>query len=235
VVSKVNPPSETRLEELRDAEEVTAALTELEDSPVDLDGLRLEIKQLEELVDRLGKGRGSRGAGLLTGLDSILVGRTYDKMIIFPEFIETQQSLAAALEQNGYTVAVFNGQMSLDEKEEAVQRFRGRDQILISTEAGGEGRNFQFCHLMVNYDLPWNPMRVEQRIGRLDRIGQKHPVRIYNLYCQDTVEERVLDVLQHRIGLFEESVGSLDPILGEVERDIERLVLSRVTDLDKEF
>jgi SNF2 family DNA or RNA helicase len=232
---KAKPPSESRLEELRDAEEATAALTELESSPVDIESLRLEIKQLEELVDRLGKVRDSKAAELLAALDAIFDERPDEKLVIFTQFIETQQFLAAALEQNGYTVAVFNGQMSLDEKEEAVRRFRGRDQILISTEAGGEGRNFQFCHLMVNYDLPWNPMRVEQRIGRLDRIGQKHPVRIYNLYCQDTVEERVLDVLQHRIGLFEESVGSLDPILGEVERDIERLVLSRVTDLDKEF
>ncbi len=125
--------------------------------------------------------------------------------------------------------------MGLEEKEEAVRRFREHDQILISTEAGGEGRNFQFCHLMVNYDLPWNPMRVEQRIGRLDRIGQKHAVYIYNLYCEGTVEQRVLDVLDRRIGLFRESVGSLDPILGEVERDIERLVLSHVDRFDETF
>ena len=130
---------------------------------------------------------------------------------------------------------MFNGQMSLDEKEEAVRSFKAQDQILISTEAGGEGRNFQFCHLMVNYDLPWNPMRIEQRIGRLDRIGQKLPVRIYNLFCEETVEERVLEVLERRIGLFQESVGSLDPILGEVERDIERLVLSDAAAFDAEF
>jgi superfamily II DNA or RNA helicase len=232
---KVKPPNETRLEELRDAEEATAALTELEYSPVGVEGLWLEIKQLEELVDRLGKVRDSKAAELLDAVDAIFTERPDEKLVIFTQFIETQQFLAAALKQNGYTVSVFNGQMSLDEKEEAVRRFRGRDQVLISTEAGGEGRNFQFCHLMVNYDLPWNPMRVEQRIGRLDRIGQKRPVRIYNLYCQDTVEQRVLDVLEHRIGLFEESVGSLDPILGEVERDIERLVLSDVADFDKEF
>jgi SNF2 family DNA or RNA helicase len=234
-IPKTKPPTETRLEELRDAEEATAALTELEYSPVDVEGLWLEIKQLEELVDRLGKVRDSKAAELLTALDAIFGERPDEKLLIFTQFIETQQFLAAALEQNGYTVSVFNGQMSLDEKEEAVRRFRGRDQILISTEAGGEGRNFQFCHLMVNYDLPWNPMRVEQRIGRLDRIGQQQPVRIYNLYCQDTVEQRVLDVLQHRIGLFEESVGSLDPILGEVERDIERLVLSDAADRDRAF
>ena len=139
------------------------------------------------------------------------------------------------MRRNGYTVSMFNGRMSLDEKEESVRSFKAQDQILISTEAGGEGRNFQFCHLMVNYDLPWNPMRIEQRIGRLDRIGQKLPVRIYNLFCEDTVEERVLEVLERRIGLFQESVGSLDPILGEVERDIERLVLSDAAAFDAEF
>src|SRR5262249_49925966 len=87
----------------------------------------------------------------------------------------------------------------------------------------------------VNYDLPWNPMRIEQRIGRLDRIGQKNPVLIYNLFCEGTVEERVIEVLEKRIGLFEESVGSLDPILGEIERDIERLVLSHAAGFDAEF
>ena len=120
-------------------------------------------------------------------------------MLIFTQFIETQEFLARTLEMNGYSVAVFNGQLSLDQKEHSVRRFRDPEgaQILLSTEAGGEGRNFQFCHILVNYDLPWNPMKVEQRIGRLDRIGQTRPVFIYNLACTDTVEERVLDLLDH--------------------------------------
>src|SRR5258708_36475941 len=88
---------------------------------------------------------------------------------------------------------------------------------------------------MVNYDVQWNHMRIEQRIGRLDRIGQKQEVRIYNLFCEGTVEERVIEVLEQRIGLFEESVGSLDPILGDVERDIERLVLSDAATFQAEF
>src|SRR5690606_2737427 len=103
------------------------------------------------------------------------------------------------------------------------------------TEAGGEGRNFQFAHIMINYDLPWNPMVVEQRIGRLDRIGQTREVIIYNLACEGTIEERVLDVLENRINLFEESVGSLDPIHGEVERDIERLAMEHADSLDQEI
>ena len=107
-------------------------------------------------------------------------------------------------------------------KDSAIDSFRvgTGPQVLISTEAGGEGRNFQFAHILVNYDLPWNPMRVEQRIGRIDRIGQEHPVTIFNFHVQGTIEGRILDVLERRIHLFEESIGGLDPILGEAESDI---------------
>jgi SNF2 family DNA or RNA helicase len=227
-------PGEDRLEELRDAEEATAALEEMEGTAVQA-GIRLEIQQLESLVERLGAVRDSKVATLLSTLGPIFESRPREKAVIFTQFIETQEFLTAVLRHNGFTVSVFNGRMNLEEKEEAVRAFRDHVQILISTEAGGEGRNFQFCHLMVNYDLPWNPMKVEQRIGRLDRIGQKRPVQIYNLFCEGTVEERVLEVLQKRIGLFEESVGSLDPILGEVERDIERLVLAQMDSLNEEF
>jgi SNF2 family DNA or RNA helicase len=233
--AKAKPPSESYIEELRDVEETTQALTELEHAALDHGGLLLEIEQLEDLVSRLGQVRDSKAETLLDALDGIFEKDPDEKIVIFTQFIETQDFLAAALRNNGYRVATFNGRMGIDEKEDAVRSFKAGDQVLISTEAGGEGRNFQFCHLMVNYDLPWNPMRVEQRIGRLDRIGQKRPVRIYNLYCESTVEERVLEVLEKRIGLFEDSVGSLDPILGDVERDIERLVLSHMADLEQEF
>ena len=116
--------------------------------------------------------------------------------------------------------------MSSVEKDRAVEDFRNADgpRILISTEAGGEGRNFQSCHVLVNYDLPWNPMKVEQRIGRVDRIGQDHTVSICNLWVKDTVEERVLDVLERRIRVFEETVGGLDPILGDTETDIRKIM-----------
>ena len=224
-----------RLEELRDAEEATVSLEELEGSLLDGNLLRWEIQQLEALIERLGRIRDSKAAELLTAIDTIFEEHPAEKVIIFTQFIETQEFLAHVLERNRYHVAVFNGQMSLDEKEEAVQRFRERGQILISTEAGGEGRNFQFCHLMINYDLPWNPMKIEQRIGRLDRIGQKRPVYIYNLVCEQTIETRILELLDLRIGLFEESVGSLDPILGQVERDIERLVMEHAEHFDDDF
>ena len=102
------------------------------------------------------------------------------------------------------------------------------------TEAGGEGRNFQFCHILVNYDLPWNPMKVEQRIGRVDRIGQKHPVKIFNFSTRGTIEERVVEVLTNRIGVFKETIGGLDPILGEVESDLKKIFMAAELERDRE-
>jgi SNF2 family DNA or RNA helicase len=221
----VKPRSESYVEDLRESAEITTALDAVDDVLLDAAELLMEIQELEGLIYRLGDVRDSKAAALLEALDQIFADRPQEKVVIFTQFIETQDFLAAMLRRDGLAVSTFNGQMSLDDKEAAVRKFRETDQILISTEAGGEGRNFQFAHLMVNYDLPWNPMKVEQRIGRLDRIGQTEPVRIYNLYCAGTVEERVLEVLANRIGLFQESVGSLDPILGTVERDIEALLL----------
>ena len=148
------------------------------------------------------------------------------KVLLFTQFRGTQRFLEERLSARGWGVNVFHGQMSPREKDDAVERFKNDagPQILISTEAGGEGRNFQFCHILVNYDLPWNPMRVEQRIGRVDRIGQENAVSIFNLWVKDTIEERVLDVLEKRIKVFEETVGGLDPILGDTESDIKRIL-----------
>lgn len=214
------------LEELLEGEEVSAALDELEQISLDRDGLEWEIEVLRGLVDRLGRIRDSKAAAMLKRIDAIDLRVEGEKVLLFTQFIDTQKFLAFTLQRQGYEVAQFNGRMSLDEKERQVRQFRDDAQIMITTEAGGEGRNFQFAHILFNYDLPWNPMKVEQRIGRLDRIGQSKPVLIYNLVCLETVEERVLDVLDRRIGLFEESVGSLEPILGDVEGDITRLVVS---------
>jgi superfamily II DNA or RNA helicase len=226
--------SQDSLEELRAAEEMSAALEDVERAAI-ADLLEWEIGRLEDLVQRLGRIRDSKARELLTLVTKLLEERPDEKILVFTQFVETQEFLAGVLEAAGYQVARFNGRMNLEEKEAAVARFRREAQIMISTEAGGEGRNFQFCHVMVNYDLPWNPMRVEQRIGRLDRIGQKRPVFIYNLALAETIEERVLDVLEHRIGLFEESVGSLDPILGDVEKDIEQLVMEHLEAFDRRF
>jgi SNF2 family DNA or RNA helicase len=91
--------------------------------------------------------------------------------------------------------------------------------VMVSTESGAEGRNLQFCHQLINYDLPWNPMRVEQRIGRLHRLGQQHEVVIFNLSCNETIEAHVIDLLARKIRMFELVIGELDLILGSVEGD----------------
>lgn len=95
--------------------------------------------------------------------------------------------------------------------------FRGKVQVLIATEAGGEGINLQFCNHIINYDLPWNPMRLEQRIGRIHRLGQERDVHIYNMATKHTVEEHILKLLYDKIQLFENVVGELDDILTKIK------------------
>lgn len=129
------------------------------------------------------------------------------KVLIFTEFVPTQVMLTEFLERRGFTVVSLNGAMDLDERRQAQRRFATDAQIMISTDAGGEGLNLQFCHVIVNYDLPWNPMKIEQRIGRVDRIGQKHIVRAMNFALEGTVELRVRDVLEEKLARILEEFG----------------------------
>lgn len=130
------------------------------------------------------------------------------KILLFTEFVATQEMLRAHLEERGFSVACLNGSMNLDERQRAQEAFAGPVRVLISTDAGGEGLNLQFCHVVVNYDIPWNPMRIEQRIGRVDRIGQHHPVRAVNLVLEDTVEYRVREVLEAKLAVILEEFGA---------------------------
>ena len=129
------------------------------------------------------------------------------KVLVFTEFVPTQAMLADFLSQRGFTVACLNGSLNLDERCEIQRRFAADAQVLVSTDAGGEGLNLQFCHVVVNFDLPWNPMKLEQRIGRVDRIGQKFIVRALNFALDDTVELRVRDVLEEKLQRILEEFG----------------------------
>ncbi len=129
------------------------------------------------------------------------------KVLIFTEFVPTQAMLAEFLESRGFSVALLNGGMDLDARTRAQQAFSRDMRVLISTDAGGEGLNLQFCHVVVNFDMPWNPMRLEQRIGRVDRIGQPHVVRAINLVLDDTVEHRVREVLEHKLEVIAQEFG----------------------------
>jgi ATP-dependent helicase HepA len=186
-----------------------------------------EVRELERIVELLDEIElDSKATMLLENLAQIATDDPDAKVIVFTQFRDTQDYLRDHVGAP-WTVNLFHGQLKPHEKDGAVARFRDGHgpQLLISTEAGGEGRNFQFCHILVNYDLPWNPMKVEQRIGRVDRIGQQRPVKIFNLSTRETIEERVVDVLTSRIGVFKETIGGLDPILGEVENDLRTIFL----------
>ena len=129
------------------------------------------------------------------------------KILIFTEFIPTQDMLCTFLTKRGFSVAILNGTMSLDERNRAQNTFMESAQFLISTDAGGEGLNLQFCHVVINYDIPWNPMRLEQRIGRVDRIGQHHAVRAINFIFEDSVEFRVREVLEEKLAIIYDEFG----------------------------
>jgi len=156
----------------------------------------------------------SEDASKLRTLLRCIAGLKGEKAIIFTQFRATQDAIVGALEAEHVTTAVFHGEMGWREKEEALERFRNHDQVLVSTEAGGEGRNLQFARIVINYDLPWNPMRLEQRIGRVHRLGQEHPVRVVNLVSRGTLEAYVLEILDRKIRMFELVVGEMEEILG---------------------
>ena len=129
------------------------------------------------------------------------------KILIFTEFVPTQAMLKEFLEARGISVTTLNGSMDLDERRRAQRIFRDEARVLVSTDAGGEGLNLQFCHVVFNYDIPWNPMRLEQRIGRVDRIGQPKVVRAINFIFEDSVEFRVREVLEEKLSVILEEFG----------------------------
>jgi len=144
-----------------------------------------------------------------------------DKVVVFTAFRRTLNALGDLLADHGFDAAVYHGSMPRAAKDAAVGRFADTTPVLLSTEAAGEGRNLQFCHVMVNFDLPWNPMQIEQRLGRIHRIGQQHDVQLTNLVSLGTLEDRLLEVLQAKINLFELVIGELDMILGRVADDLD--------------
>jgi len=190
--------------------------------------LQLELSKLKELSELTSKiTRNSKGERLVEALEALKREEPNEKVLIYTEFRSTQRYLHELLTRRGHHVAIFNGSMKVDEKDEQVKQWRENKQIMISTECGGEGRNFQFCHIMFNYDLPWNPMRIEQRIGRIHRIGQEKNVKIFNFSTKGTIEEDVLELLETKIQLFRKVIGELDLILGDISEDanLERVII----------
>jgi superfamily II DNA or RNA helicase len=139
--------------------------------------------------------------------------RTRAKTIVFTTYRATQQYLLSFLREHGFTALPYDGSMSRGKKSWMLERFARDVDVLIATEAGNEGLNVQFCQHLINYDLPWNPMRLEQRIGRIDRIGQTGRVHITNFVTQHTVEAHMLALLQTKISVFRHVIGDILPVL----------------------
>ncbi len=183
----------------------------------------LLIRDLETLRDKAERLSQTKKAGRLLEM----IRSKQEKIIVFTQYTETLKYLSAVLQQAAIPFGLFHGGLTASEKDDEIRRFRDDVYLLLSTESGGEGRNLQFCCTMVNYDLPWNPMRIEQRIGRLHRIGQQHEVFIFNLCGKDTVEDHLLRILGQKINMFELVIGELDMILGHwsEEREFPDIVM----------
>lgn len=170
-----------------------------------------KLRMLAENTAREPSTKLARLLALLSSPSELPLG---SKMLVFTRFRGTLQSVSRGLEAAGIAHSLFHGGMSGADKDEAVLRLRDDVSVMVATEVGGEGRNLQFANVLVNYDLPWNPMKIEQRIGRVHRIGQTRDVHVYSLCAQGSAEDRILDVLDRRIHLFELVIGEVDMILG---------------------
>ena len=196
----------------------------------ELDQLRAEIAELGDLVARVGRvcesGRDSKLVALRECLqraefDELKDGR--GKLLIFTEHRDTLNHLREHLETWGYSTCEIHGGMNPRERKQAQEDFRTSRQICVATEAAGEGINLQFCHLMINYDLPWNPTRLEQRLGRIHRIGQSRDVHAFNFVAtssedgQPVIEGRILERLLSKLDRMRDALGDrVFDVVGEV-------------------
>ncbi len=178
-----------------------------EDSPI-----RARIWELVELIKSIkANTKAEKTLELIRELD--------DKVIVFTEYRASQEYLMKFFRENNLLAVSYRGGMNRGKKDWMMDLFRNRAQVMVATEAGGEGINLQFCHNIINFDLPWNPMRVEQRIGRVHRLGQTENVNIFNLSTKGTIEEHILSLLHEKINMFELVIGGLDDILEQIEKN----------------
>lgn len=174
----------------------------------------------EEIDNILRLCREIKTTGKLETLVEILK-KSPEKKIIFTRYHGTLDYIFRRLEKENISTACFHGKLSKHEKEARMDYFCNGAEVLLSTEVGGEGKNLQFCNTMINFDLPWNPMRIEQRIGRIHRIGQERDVFIFNLSGKGTLEDYILSILDKKINMFELVMGEIGMILGNLDPDKE--------------
>lgn len=172
----------------------------------------LDLRTRYELL-----GAGSKQASLC----QLLRKNPEEKKVVFVHHRATLAALQRLMRDESMDFVVFEGGMNGPEKDRAIQSFRDEVSLLLCTESGGEGRNLQFCNTIINFDLPWNPMSIEQRIGRIHRIGQTREVFVFNLVVRHTLEEHILKVLDEKINMFELVVGEIGAILGQMGEELE--------------
>lgn len=180
------------------------------------DGIDAKARYLVELLGQVARDDGDPAA----------------KAVIFTEFVPTQRMLLHLLDSGGVPAVAVNGSMSIAERQEAQDAFRTNARVLVSTDAGGEGVNLQFAHVVVNYDLPWSPSRLEQRIGRVDRIGQAKNVSAFNLVVESSIDVRVLEVLEAKLAVILDELGAdkYGDVLTSVDTHVEDLYAAAILD-----
>jgi SNF2 family DNA or RNA helicase len=192
----------------------------------------LEIEKIASSMDETTKQK-----YLKKVLENVQENMEKGRAIVFTEFRNTQNEIVEVVREMDIPVHIVNGDYNSKEKDIILQEFEEEGGILVTTDSISEGRNIQFCNVLINYDLPWNPMKVEQRIGRVDRIGQDREVYVFNLALEGTIEEHVLNKLYSKIDLFQQSVGDLKEILSDMEssgKDFETEVFTRLVNADDE-
>lgn len=200
----------------------------LTDDPEKVEEERDEVQRLFRLADSLKHHKEAKFAELLSVLDSSDVIRAEEeKLLIFTEHRDTLDSLAKRLEQKGYAVATIHGGMDVDTRKQAQRTFRTRAKIMVATDAAGEGINLQFCRYLINWDIPWNPNRLEQRMGRVHRYGQPDDVWVYNLVAQNTREGSVLQKVLSKMDVMREQMGS-DRVYDVIDEWLEDVPLVRL-------
>ncbi len=180
-----------------------------------------DFKPILDAIDRLEDF--CKGKALL----EILKKNPDEKKIVFTQYFKSMDYITDLLWRYKIPHVTFRGNMTLREKDASITQFKNEIPVLVSTESGGEGRNLQFCNTIINFDLPWNPMKIEQRIGRLHRIGQTRDVFIFNLSVKETIEDYIIDILDNKINMFEMVIGEIEPILGHLgeDKDFEDIIM----------
>lgn len=193
-----------------------------------------EVELLIDLARRASTGTDAKAKALLELLDRLAAAESNPslKAVVFTEFAQTQQMLRDLFESVGIDAVAINGKLGVHERSAVQQAFRDRARVLVSTDAGGEGVNLQFAHVVINYDLPWSPSKIEQRIGRVDRIGQSHPVQAVNMAMEQSIDARVLEVLERKLRVIQSELGvdKSGDILESADRHADSLYIAAILD-----